>query len=400
MIAPALHRFILLLAAATLVLLGMGGLVTSHGVGMAVPDWPNSYGYNMFFFPVSQWVGGVWYEHTHRLAGSVVGMLTVVLAIWLHGQSARRFVRWTGLVLLVGAVATLVVFPRRLSDGFVLGFAGLVGVSASFRWPSSEPAPKWLRTTGLVALGAVVVQGILGGLRVTAKMDELGIFHAALAQLFFVLVCAMSLFTSKAWTAMSGASELRLRNSRLTILFSAATLLVLAQLVLGASMRHQHAGLAIPDFPLAYGKLWPATDASSIIAYNQKRLEISAYNSITAGQIYLQMAHRFTAIAILGVVFAAAWLARKSPIPLRRGTQLWLGLVLSQVILGAATVLSDKAADIATAHMLIGALTLALGGLLTIISFRLSESFNRRAEAATQARLEPSGLAPQPAQGT
>src|SRR5271166_6187191 len=97
----ARHRFAVLTAVTTLVLLGAGGLVTSRGVGMAVPDWPNTFGYNLFFFPFSQWVGGVFYEHTHRLLASGVGLLTSILAIWLYGSSARPFLRWTGLVLMV-----------------------------------------------------------------------------------------------------------------------------------------------------------------------------------------------------------------------------------------------------------------------------------------------------------
>src|SRR5215471_4066415 len=93
------HRFALLTAAATFLLIGVGGLVTSHGAGMAVPDWPNTYGYNMFFFPVSQWVGGIFYEHTHRLLASAVGLLTAILTIWLNGSRARPFLRWTGVVM-------------------------------------------------------------------------------------------------------------------------------------------------------------------------------------------------------------------------------------------------------------------------------------------------------------
>ena len=80
---PALHWFAVLTAVAALLLIALGGLVTSKGVGMAVPDWPNTYGYNMFFFPVSQWVGGIFYEHTHRLVASAVGLLTSILALWL-----------------------------------------------------------------------------------------------------------------------------------------------------------------------------------------------------------------------------------------------------------------------------------------------------------------------------
>src|SRR6516164_10283228 len=88
-IRRALHRFALLTAVAAFLLLGVVGLVTSHGVGMAVPDWPNTYGYNMFLFPVSKWVGGVFYEHSHRLSASAVGLLTTVLALWLYGRNAR-----------------------------------------------------------------------------------------------------------------------------------------------------------------------------------------------------------------------------------------------------------------------------------------------------------------------
>src|SRR6266568_8740449 len=110
---PWLARFALLTALATLVLVCFGGLVTSHDAGMAVPDWPNTFGYNMFFFPVSQWVGGVFYEHTHRLLASGVGLLTTVLALWLHGKSARRFLRWTGVVLLVCGVITRLAMPSR-----------------------------------------------------------------------------------------------------------------------------------------------------------------------------------------------------------------------------------------------------------------------------------------------
>src|ERR1035437_10514745 len=99
--SPGLHRFAVITAAATLGLVVIGGLVTSHGAGMAVPDWPNTYGYNMFLFPVSQWWGGVFYEHTHRLVASGVGLLTVILALWLYGRNARPVMRWGGLILLL-----------------------------------------------------------------------------------------------------------------------------------------------------------------------------------------------------------------------------------------------------------------------------------------------------------
>src|SRR5438045_789940 len=91
-------------AEATFPLIFMGGLVTSHGAGMSVPDWPNSYGYNMFTFPPSRWVGGIFYEHTHRLLGSLVGLFATLLFLVAHGWGANPIRRRK---LLVGGVALL-----------------------------------------------------------------------------------------------------------------------------------------------------------------------------------------------------------------------------------------------------------------------------------------------------
>src|SRR5215208_6121036 len=92
----ALSVFAWLVALATLFLLGIGGLVTSHEAGMAVPDWPNTYGYNMFAFPVSKWMGGILYEHSHRLMASLVGLLTAILAVWLWVRETKAGARWVG----------------------------------------------------------------------------------------------------------------------------------------------------------------------------------------------------------------------------------------------------------------------------------------------------------------
>jgi cytochrome c oxidase assembly protein subunit 15 len=163
----------------------------------------------------------------------------------------------------------------------------------------------------------------------------------------------------------------------------ATTLLVLGQLILGAMMRHQHAGLAIPDFPLAYGKLWPAMDADSVVRYNQQRLEVEAANPITAFQIGLQMVHRLMAVAILICVGTIAWQARRwslcfsAPgvdhnliVGLQRLAFAWFGLIFVQIALGAWTIWSNKAADVTTAHALLAALSLVTGALWCIISFR------------------------------
>src|SRR5947208_13501164 len=97
---PWLNRFALLTAIATLALIAIGGLVTSHGVGLAVPDWPNTYGYNLFLFPVSKWLGGILYEHTHRLTAAMVGLLTTLLAVWMWVRETRSRTRRLG----VGAI--------------------------------------------------------------------------------------------------------------------------------------------------------------------------------------------------------------------------------------------------------------------------------------------------------
>jgi cytochrome c oxidase assembly protein subunit 15 len=372
--SPWIHRFAVFTALATLVLVGIGGLVTSHGVGMAVPDWPNTYGYNMFFFPISQWVGGVFYEHSHRLFASGVGLLTTILALWLYGKNSRLLLRWGGLVLATLGLATGFLAPRHRADGIVLGIAGLSALLAALVWPRCEPSPKWLRRLGFLAFIGVVLQGILGGLRVVLFKDQIGIFHATLAQLFFALMCSLAVFTSPRWQNRNRNSEVQWPKHAhgLAPLFLVTTLLILGQLVLGATMRHQHAGLAIPDFPLAYGKLWPAIDPGSVAKYNQQRIEVLATNPITGVQITLQMIHRLLAVFILfgvGLCAASALKRLGASNPVTRLTLLWLALVLVQVLLGAATIWSHKAADIATLHVLTGALLLAVSGILTIVAY-------------------------------
>ena len=310
-----LHRFALATAVATLFLIWMGGLVTSKGVGMSVPDWPTTYGYNMFLFPFSKWVGGIFYEHSHRLVASWVGFLTLILAIWLWVKEERR----------------------------------------------------WLRWVGVVALAAVSAQGVLGGLRVTLYKDELGIFHATLAQMFFVLVSSIALFTSRWWVREQRAIPLTDQQSRVRYYYLFAAGCILLQLALGSTMRHQHAGLSIPDFPMAYGKFWPNMSAAAVEQYNQTRVETVATNPITAFQILLQMIHRIMALVIFGLVATAWWKTRKelgSKSGLTKIATAWLGLLCLQVLLGAATIWSHKSADVATAHVAVGALSLMTGAIL------------------------------------
>jgi cytochrome c oxidase assembly protein subunit 15 len=318
-----LHRFASLTAAATLGLICMGGLVTSHGAGLAVPDWPNTYGYNLFLFPISQWVGGIFYEHTHRLAGAAVGLMTVILAVWLWRRESRTWLRWLGVLAIVG----------------------------------------------------VVLQGVLGGLRVVLLKDQLGILHGALAQLFLVLVCLIALTTSRWWREVEPCDQAEARRQvGLRRWLLVATLLVFGQLLLGAAMRHRHAGLAVPDFPTAHGRLWPRTDAESLTRYNRERPETRAEQTITASDVHLHMTHRLGACAVAGTIIGAAWIARRRlgpKHPLSRTALTWVILTGVQFGLGATTVWTGKSADIATAHVAMGSLILALGALQTVAAFRM-----------------------------
>src|SRR5262249_25754818 len=151
------------------------------------------------------------------------------------------------------------------------------------------------------------------------------------------------------------------------------TVLIFCQLIIGATMRQQHAGLAISDFPLAYGKIWPDTSAAAVQRYNEERMNVIAENPITAFQIDLQLAHRGVAVAIciataIGAGQPGGRRGRKNA--LTNLALFWLGLILAQAFLGAATIWSNKAADVATAHVLGGPLSLVTGALWYIIAFR------------------------------
>jgi cytochrome c oxidase assembly protein subunit 15 len=387
--SPWLHRFAVLVALATLALIGMGGLVTSHGAGMAVPDWPTTYGYNMFLFPIDQWVGGIFYEHSHRLIASVVGLLTAGLAGWIWVRETNQ--GWERRIGLVAILATLSLMGVRTQGMFVALAVAAVGVMiyAFIRAFRDERPLRWWAA---MAFCAVLVQGVLGGLRVTALKDELGIFHGSLAQLFLVLICALALATAPAWRRIRSSLANLSGMDAVRPLLLMATVLIFFQLILGATMRHQHAGLAVPDFPLAYGKIWPPMDAESIALYNQSRLEPKEYNAITPFHIVLHMGHRIGAILILVAVGAAAWRVTKLKLqPLAKWAWAWFILILSQAVLGAATVWSNKAADIATLHVVTGATSLAMGALLTFWAFQKARDREESAlvTAETRAGSEP-----------
>ncbi|MGZ8484453.1 MAG: COX15/CtaA family protein [Candidatus Binatia bacterium] len=183
--SPWPHRLAVILACATFPLLFIGGLVTSLGVGLAVPDWPTTFGYNMFLYPWSKMIGGIFYEHSHRLVASCVGLLTIALTLTL----------WL-----------------------------------------KEPRP-WLRWLGVAALALVIFQGILGGLRVVLLQQTLAIIHACFAQAFFALTVSLALFTAKEWRNPPQSAPLT-DGGRLRRLATITTVLIYVQIVFGALLRH------------------------------------------------------------------------------------------------------------------------------------------------------------------
>jgi cytochrome c oxidase assembly protein subunit 15 len=317
-----LHRFAWFTAIGTLFLICSGGMVTSKNAGLAVPDWPTTFGYNMFFFPFSKWIGGIFFEHVHRLIASTVGFLTIILTVWLWRSESRR----------------------------------------------------WVRNLGYAALAAVILQGVLGGLRVTMLKDEIGIFHACLAQAYLGLLIVIALVTSPFWARLS-STHVVAQNARLLARMSITTsLIIYGQLMLGATMRHEHRDLSILDFPFAYGKIIPDVNAERLAAINTWR-DAHALSDVTAFQIWLQMTHRFVALIIaLGVIAFWFRVRRCAPesIVLKRLSSWWVFLLACQIALGAWTIWSNKAADIATAHVALGATIFGLGVALAAICLRVA----------------------------
>ncbi len=302
-----LHRFTQVVVAATFLLVVAGALVTSTGSGLSVPDWPTSYGWSMFTFPMSRWVGGIEYEHVHRLIATTVGMLTIGMVIAYYRVERR----------------------------------------------------KWVRRLTLAVLGAIVAQGLLGGLTVLTKLPPaVSSAHAGLAEIVFVLTVSLAIFTSRGWAtayepagrAVDPASSLA-GDSRLRRLSVATICAVYLQIILGAVMRHTGAGLAIPDFPLMFGRLLPPLALFDMPG------------------VAVHFAHRLGALVVAGCLIATAWtvLVRHGDRrELARPALLLLALLVVQVALGGLTVLSARNVVINTAHLAVGALIFATTVVLAL----------------------------------
>jgi heme a synthase len=181
---PGHHRFTVFLACWTFLLIVAGALVTSNDAGLSVPDWPTSFG---SWYKIPKLVGGVKFEHTHRMIAQVAGLLTIILAVWTWRTEKRR----------------------------------------------------WLRVLGWAALGTVIAQGILGGLTVLFYLPPLvSSAHAALAQTFFCIAVAMAVFTGRRWVEEQPRVEFDSRKPSLFTLTLLSIFVLYVQLILGAMFRH------------------------------------------------------------------------------------------------------------------------------------------------------------------
>jgi cytochrome c oxidase assembly protein subunit 15 len=293
-----LARYTRLLAAATLLLVAAGGMVTSTSSGLSVPDWPTTYGYSMFTFPASKMVGGIFYEHGHRLIATTVGFLTIGLVAWQWRVERRR----------------------------------------------------WVRVLGWAALAAVILQGVLGGLTVIFLLpDAISIAHAGLAQLFFAITIGLAVFTSKSWRAPMPAAPLpSAHDAMLQRLTTTTVALIYIQILIGATMRHMGAGLAIPDFPWMFGHVLPP---------------------VWTAPIAIHFAHRLGAVVVTAFILATAghvWYHHRREPGLLRPATLLVAAVIVQATLGALVVLSAKDPLINTAHVATGAIVLGTSVVLRL----------------------------------
>lgn len=340
---PWLRRYTKLVVLSTLALIFIGGLVTSFGAGLAVPDWPTTYGENMFTYPIEKWQGGILYEHGHRLFASLVGLLIIVLAFW------QLFADRRGAVRVLGFVALLLVVAQG-----VLG-----GVSVLMRMQWATPEPVWFATL---------------------------VFHGVLAQSFLVLTVVLAYLQSREHRA-------RLENPEppappgVRRWAVAVAALIFLQLIVGASMRHRGAGLALMDFPTSAGYIVPPFTETMLARANEMRQAYAAqqgidFMEVTMGQVAIHFAHRFMGLV---VALAALVLTVKALRPaatsarLKAGVWLLAALVLVQFSLGAAAVLAHKEPILTSVHVVVGAATLAASVLVVLRAFPIGA---RQAEAA------------------
>jgi cytochrome c oxidase assembly protein subunit 15 len=286
-VPAALRRFTLFTAAWAAFVIFAGAQVTSTGSGLAVPDWPLSYG--RFFPPM---VGGIFYEHGHRLVAGTFGLLTLIQAFWLHFRAAT-------------------------------------------------PA---LRRLGWTLLGTTIFQGLLGGLTVKLLLPKpVSVSHGLVAEIAFCIAVSTAFFVSSFYRALQSLE----RGDAPIGLTSALVGAVFLQVFAGAVMRHRGAGLAIPDFPLSFGRLIPA---------------------ITSFDVAINFLHRLGALSVTVLVVVTLVSLRRfaASHPLRQLATILGFVVTLQIVLGAYTVWSGKQPIITSFHVMNGAITLALSVVIAL----------------------------------
>ena len=308
-----LHRFAVFTALSTTFLIFAGGLVTSTDSGLAVPDWPLSYG--MLFPPM---VGGILYEHGHRMVATFVGCLTLILAIWTWRREPRAWVRWLA----------------------------------------------------LGALGTVIAQGVLGGITVLYFLPTpVSVSHALLAQTFFCLVVSLALFTSPDWKRGLPVAGGRQGRPSLPWLAAMTTGSIYLQLLLGALMRHTDSGLAIPDFPLAFGRIIPPFDSPQIAIHFAHRAGALLVATMV-GWTLVRVASEYRRHGRL--MKPAILIAALVAVQLTLGAfTVWTGVALNEELSYYARPLMNHVVLITTLHVVTGAVILAVSVLLTLRSFAM-----------------------------
>ena len=309
------RRLSKLLVISTLLLIFAGALVKSHEVGLSVPDWPTSYGYQMFSFPLTDMIGGIFYEHGHRLIATVVGLMTLILAFTIYYTDHRL----------------------------------------------------WLKKTAFFALGLVIIQGLFGGLTVLLFLPTpVSVIHAILAQTFLMVTILISygLSIERANRILNEKTDYKVLRFPIYLV----TGIVFIQLIIGALMRHTESGLAIPDFPLSGGYIIPAFNQEMLNTIQSMQFE-SGLPFVTLSQIIIHYFHRMGALA---VAFSIGWLTLKiiqSKISNERIYRLagfLITLIIIQITLGAFTIWSVKEPFITSIHVVNGAVILGVSTLLIL----------------------------------
>ena len=313
-----LRRYSKLVVLATLSLIFLGALVKSFEAGLSVPDWPTTYGYQMFAFPWSDMVGGIFYEHSHRMVATIVGALTLGLSLWLFLVEKRKNV-------------------KRL---------------------------------GYVALILVIFQGLLGGLTVMFFLPTfISMLHGITAQIFFLVVILIAYALSNEFNSNQNYSS---GDPKFIYYLFAA---VFIQLVLGAWMRHTESGLAIYDFPQMAGQWIPFFNESSLNTINDWRFDMDM-EEVMLYQVWIHFSHRITAflILILTSIIGYQFYVKRHKTHRTLSLNVWLlfSLVLFQLFLGMVTIWSVKDPLITSIHVVNGAAVMGLSFQLLLRSSSLS----------------------------